>query len=347
MWKEYIDKIPNYNDLELPQFLKIDFLKSFYVNKKSIKHVFLKNEKSFLYSNIFVLQLKKGLQYNQSNFFIKLLLRLVNLKIYFLGNWYLNNFNFFHFNKQYDINDFISAVNEKYSAIVVPDHLMDVLTNKAKYDFIKVEIEEDMIFDVDKNWLNFNDYLDCLKTKYRKKINTINQKSKNVVIKTINDSDLSLYRKQLQSLFDQVVNDNKFSGPQFNVDTLLELNKRKYLSLYGYFENNHLIAFSSYLTYNDNLVSYFVGFDKTINKMKSIYPKILIETIKIAIEGKYNKIIFGRTANEFKSNFGSVPIKSNIYINFKNKFVHLIYKEILKNHAIKIWEQRSPYKTQM
>ena len=141
-------------------------------------------------------------------------------------------------------------------------------------------------------------------------------------------------------------NDTKFSGPQFNVETLLLLSKKEYLSVYGYFENNNLIAFSSYLRYSDDLVSYFVGFDKKINMTLSLYPKILLETIKIAIEGKYNKIIFGRTANEFKSNFGAVPVKSNIYIKFKNNIIHSIFKEILKNNAIKIWDQRIPYKTQ-
>ena len=132
MWKEYIDKIPNYRNLDLPQFLHLDFLKCFYANNQFIKHIFLKKDNSILYANIFSLQFKKGLQYNKSNFLTKCFLRLINLKICFLGNWYLNNFKFFEFKSNFDISDFFEAINERYSAMVVPDYLISCLSNNEK-----------------------------------------------------------------------------------------------------------------------------------------------------------------------------------------------------------------------
>ena len=72
MWKEYINKIPNYSKSDFSQFLQPNFLKSFYINSQNIKHIIFQKGSSILYANIFLLRLKKGLQYNKSNFITKL-----------------------------------------------------------------------------------------------------------------------------------------------------------------------------------------------------------------------------------------------------------------------------------
>ena len=343
MWKEYINKIPNYDDSNLPKLLNKGFLKCFYVNNQFIKHMVLKKNESIIYANIFSLRLKKGLQYNKSNFFVKFILRLLNLKIFYLGNWYLNNFHFFYLDKSHDIKNLLKDIKEDYSAIVLPDYLMRDFENKTNLDFIKVEIEEDMFFDVNNNWTSINDYIECLKKKYKRRIEKVNLTSKDLIIKSLSNSDLKLYEDHMQLLFNQVVNNEKFSGPQFDVKTLLELSKNNFLSIYGYFDNNTLVAFSTYIENDKNLISYYVGFDKTLNEKYSLYSRILLESIKLGIEKNKSKIIFGRTANEFKSNFGATPVKSYIYIRFQNSIVHSIFKRIFKNNSIKKWVQRSPY----
>ena len=62
-----------------------------------------------------------------------------------------------------------------------------------------------------------------------------------------------------------------------------------------------------------------------------MYERILCENIINAINNKNNRLILGRTANEFKSNFGAVPKKSYIYININNKSLEgkIMYKNIL------------------
>ena len=56
------------------------------------------------------------------------------------------------------------------------------------------------------------------------------------------------------------------------------------------------------------------------------------------------KVVFGRTANEFKSNFGANPIKSYVYIKVRNRFLSIILNPILKRLTIKKWIKRSPFK---
>ena len=90
-----------------------------------------------------------------------------------------------------------------------------------------------------------------------------------------------------------------------------------------------------------------MGFDKSLNKTLSIYPRILLESINNAIVLKMDKVVFGRTANEFKSNFGAVPIKSYVYIKVKNIYLSLILNPILKRLTIKKLIKRSPFKAKI
>ena len=118
----------------------------------------------------------------------------------------------------------------------------------------------------------------------------------------------------------------------------------KEFKVYGYYDNDNLIAFSSEFTVDNNLYSYFVGFNYDLNKKFSLYERILCENINHAIKNKNSRLILGRTANEFKSNFGAVPRKSYIYININNRLYSLFFRGFLKKIRPKKWIQRSPLK---
>tara|TARA_B100000902_G_scaffold227909_1_gene216340 strand:- start:82 stop:573 length:492 start_codon:yes stop_codon:yes gene_type:complete len=160
----------------------------------------------------------------------------------------------------------------------------------------------------------------------------------------MNANDLVFYSDKIKELFYQVINESKFSGPLFNTDSFLLLIEKDTFKVYGYFINNDLIAFSSEIHQDKILYSYYVGFDKLLNKTFSIYPRILLESINNAIVLKMDKVVFGRTANEFKSNFGAKPITSYIYIKGKNRYLHIMLNLIFKRLAVKSWVRRSPFK---
>jgi hypothetical protein len=113
----------------------------------------------------------------------------------------------------------------------------------------------------------------------------------------------------------------------------------------GYFLEDTLVAFSSEMQNGNNLCSYFVGFDKELNKTVPLYGRILIENIKTSIVLRKKRLIFGRTANEFKSNFGAFPIESFVYLKLKNKFLRFFLAPIYSRLTLKKWRQRSPFKS--
>ena len=344
MWKIYKNKIFEFDDKNLNQFLKFDFINSFYQNDKDINNILFFKNQTIIYANSFIMDLKKGIKYSHSNLILKLFLRLVKIRILFFGNWYLNNFSFFQLSDKVDISELVYNSKYKFQAVLIPDFLMNQVSNYKNLEFIKLRIEDDMIFKISTNWKNIEYYKNSLKTKYRKRINEIVKKSSDILVRPLNDDELGKYHSRIQELFDQVVNKLKFRGPQFNVKILLSLAEKNKISIYGYFKNYDLLAFSTYFSHNKDLVSYYVGYDKSYNNEYLLYSKILYETIKIGIDNKYEKIIFGRTANEFKSNFGAIPLKSYLYIKFNNRFVHLIFKIILENTIANNWVQRKPFK---
>ena len=170
-----------------------------------------------------------------------------------------------------------------------------------------------MILSIRENWNSFNDYIDSLKTKYRKKVNKIFKETKSISVINLNEHDILKLKFEMQSLFDQVVAKSSFNGPNFEILTLSSLVKNNFAKVNGYYQDEKLIGFSSEIESNDCLYSYFVGFDTDLNKSVPIYARILLENILNAINLKKKELLLGRTANEFKSNFGAEP-KQSTYI---------------------------------
>ena len=104
------------------------------------------------------------------------------------------------------------------------------------------------------------------------------------------------------------------------------------------------MGFSSEIDQDDVLYSYYVGFDKELNLSCSIYGRMLLETIRNAISLKKKKVVLGRTANEFKSNFGAEPKQSYVYVRINNRILNYIFRPIFNSFKNPIWTQRRPFK---
>lgn len=325
-----------------PFFLEYDFLAFFSTHNTNVEHLFVLGKDYRLYAQVFVLKLFKTLNYSYS--FIAYFFSFLKINVLYLGNCYMTNIPFFIANKKIDINCLLSSIKNKWSVLIIPDFIMNNLANRKKYKFFKIEVEEDMILDLDHCGDNLEGYLGQLKSKYRNKINLIFDSSEDLRIKMLSNDDLVNCYSDLHYLFNSVVVDSKFNGPDFNLQTLISLVEKKYAKVYGYFLQDRLVAFSSEMYDSENMIAYYIGYEPELNKKHSIYGRILIETIRNAITLKSKKIIFGRSASEFKSNFGAYPVKSHIFIGFKNSFLFYFFKPFLKQLYIDPWVQRKPFK---
>lgn len=338
-----IDKIKaEWDKVNSSYFLHSSFLEIFYINHPKIKHLFVTDKDIRLYGHVFTLSFNKTRNYLR-NKVLSFFIRFIKFDVLYLTNTFMTNIPAFVSKKRINLDQLLSAIKYNYHLLVVPDFLFNNLT-VTNNEFFKIEVEEDMVLEIPEKWIDLDSYISDFRKKYRKKIkNYINNSSK-IEIRIMSHNDLELYSDKIQDLFNQVVNESGFSGPLFNTNSFSLLIKQDIFKLYGYFVNHNLIAFSSEIHQDSILYSYYVGFEKSLNKFYSIYPRILIETINNGITSKMDKVIFGRTANEFKSNFGAKPIKSYVYIKVKNIFLSMILYPILKRLTIKKWIKRNPFK---
>ena len=329
--------------IKTPIFLNINFLKIYYQKHRNIKHLFIINTDIRLYAHIFKLTLNKTKNYLDHKLLANILLRFVSLKVLYLTNSYITNIPAFINNKKIELTQLLNTIKERYSIIIIPDFLFENMIVEDN-NYMKIEAEEEMIIDIKKEWKELNDYILDLKKKYRNKILHIIKKTDNLKIKKLNSEKLTLYKKEIQELFNQIARRSRFKGPDFNTNSFIEFTQQGFMKVDGYFLNNNLIGFSSTIEQEEVLYSYFVGFDKKLNRLTPIYGRILIENISSAIRLEKKRLILGRTANEYKSNFGATPIKSFIYLKVKNRFLRVILKPIYSKLRIDKWIQRSPFK---
>ena len=323
-------------------FLKYNFIKCYFDTQSNINHWFILNKQNRIYANSFVLSFEKAIKLTSLNFLYKVF-KLLRIEVLYLANTYLTSIPSFSCNSEIELEDILLKIknNNNYKVAIIPDFLF----KKTKdLDVFKIEVDSEMILNINSEWNNFNDYKDALKTKYRKRIRKALESSNNIKVIALSESDFDKYDKEILNLFNLVFKDTHFSGPEFNTKIIKRLLSIKMLKLDGYFLGDTIVAFTSDIQHKNKMYSYFVGFDKKINKKYELYSRILIEQIKKAIYMKCDKLILGRTANEFKSNFGAYPEKSYIYLYFRNKFWKLILSPVINLLKAKKWIIRMPFK---
>ena len=349
-----------------PTFLSNDFLGVLVkYHQKNIAHYFItaqdKTSDSFIYAQKIRIGGRQIKSYNDKNNIQKRLasyfFSLFSFKIIGFGNNFLTNETSVFLNgKLEDSNKFLTRlidfVSKKYcvSKLLFPDHFFKPLNIndpvKIIPQLIKIEVDEEMSLDIKPHWKTFDDYYNDLKKKYKKRMRNVHSKSQSILSRKLTKKDLIFYQKDLQRLFNQVRESSSFYSVLFSTDSFVGFKKidNPKSVVYGYFLEEKLVAFSSEWQVQETLYSYFIGLEYRLNKKHSIYDRMLYQTIENGILLTAKKIIFGRTAAEFKSNFGAVPKKSYLYIYLKNPLLRFILRPILSRITPKKWIQRNPFK---
>lgn len=346
-------------------FLSFPFKLAFEKNHSShINHIYYvandNGNKAIGYAQQFNIQSSRIRDYQKKNGvkenLISLVLRLLDLKVIALGNGLLTNISNLSSVKLSNNIDFFNALlhrlqkEVKANKFIIPDHFFRELNiekpNVVFPELIKVVVDQDMHLNISKDWNTFEDYTEALKKKYRSRLKSVLRKSKNVEIKPLTKEHLKKYADRIQELFVNVHKKSAFGIAPFNTSIYTDLIDLKHpkCMVFGYFLENKMIAFSSELRDETTLYSYFIGLDYNYNRSHRLYERILNQTIKDAIENQKSKIVFGRTAAEFKSNVGAKPIASKIYIYIKNPVIRALLRPILSAIKPDKWTQRNPFK---
>lgn len=240
---------------------------------------------------------------------------------------------------------------EKHDVLVLKD-LPGKFTKEllSKQGFRPFETDLTMQLEINPEWRSFKDYEKALTHKYAQRVRKIRKQGAVVERKQISKTDFILQRSRFMDLFNQVSEKQTIRMgiiDHIYFEELYDTLGNDFL-VYGYFENEKLIAFASHILYPEKLEVHYIGIDYSYNSKYALYFNILYDGILLALAHSKRSLELGRTAREAKAVVGCHPIYFNDYMKVNNKLVNWMLNLLSKyfNQGIgEGWKKRHPFKT--
>jgi len=278
-----------------------------------------------------------------------------------LGNNMLTGQNGFYFNTSKISNEKaitllkeaskgVSNVFGKTSLVIYKDYQKSFLKNfdKEKFkSFYRFSVQPNMILNIKPEWKTFEDYSNNLSKKYRARLKSAKKKIDGIQKRELDIESIKKYRNEMNILYQNVAENapfNTFFLKENHFESMKQ-NLQKNFKVFGYFFNETLIGFYTLILNNNDIDTYFLGYDKEIQKEKQIYLNMLFDMIEFGVSNQSKRIVFGRTALEIKSTVGAEPVEIFGLIKHNNKAINPFMEKIFKSLNPKVeWIQRKPFK---
>lgn len=238
----------------------------------------------------------------------------------------------------------------KTSLIIYKDYQSNFVTyfnDKAHQAYFKFSVQPTMILKLRKQWLNFEDYLNDFSTKYRTRAKSAKKKLQGIEKRELHLREVKKLQKEMNFLYQNVAENapfNTFFLAENHFEMMKE-NLKDNFKIFGYFSEQKLIGFYTLILNNEDIDTYFLGYNKELQKEKQLYLNMLLDMVDFSINHQFKRIIFGRTALEIKSTIGAEPVEIFGLIKHKNFLANQFMKNIFPSLSPKTeWIQRKPFK---
>lgn len=206
--------------------------------------------------------------------------------------------------------------------------------------------QPNMVFDIPSQWKTEYDYIDALSKKYREQYKRARRKSDGIEKKKLDLEDITKYEDTIYNFYQHVAtnaNFNTFFIAKNHFQVLKELFKDKFL-FYGYFIDGKLVGFNTLIKNGTTIDTYFLGYDKNIQREKMVYLNMLYDMVAYSINNGFKEIIFGRTALEIKSSIGAKPRAMFGFAKHSNIIADLTFEKAFNYLEPKVmWKERNPF----
>ncbi|WP_223560230.1 8-amino-7-oxononanoate synthase [Chryseobacterium lathyri] len=237
----------------------------------------------------------------------------------------------------------------KTSLIIYKDYqfnFVNYFQSKNHQPYFRFSVQPNMILKINESWTVYEDYLNDFSKKYRTRARSARKKFENIEKHEMNLGEIQKHQDEMNILYQNVAENapfNTFFLAEHHFECMKK-NINKNFKVFGYFLNQKLIGFYTLILNNQDIDTYFLGYDKEIQKERQLYLNMLLDMVEFAISNKSKRIIFGRTALEIKSTIGAEPIEIFGLIKHNNSLVNLFMKRIFIGlNPKKEWIQRKPF----
>ena len=204
-----------------------------------------------------------------------------------------------------------------------------------------------MILKMKPSWLNFDDYLLDMKSKYRVRLKNAMKKFAPIERRVLSLEEVRTYNSEMYSLYSEILEGSGFVLAMGRENYFEELKRQlgDALQVTGYFLDGKLVGFYTWVVEGDKMDSHFIGFKKELNNTYQLYLNILLDLVRDGIKEKVASIYYFRTALEIKSSVGAEPYDMTCYYKqmnpLLNKLVPPIFDYFIPQQT---WKQRHPFK---
>lgn len=215
---------------------------------------------------------------------------------------------------------------------------------KGYYQFCT---QPNMIFNIRQNWHSTEDYLADMNTKYRTQYNRARKKAEGIEKRKLTTEEISLQQERIHQLYMTVAQNasfNTFHLPKNHFEIFKQQLQGDFL-FYGYFIDDELVGFNTLVKNNNDMDTYFLGYDDSIQKEKMLYLNMLYDMVGYAIKKQFSHVIFARSAMEIKSSVGAKAEQVYGIIKHTNPILNYFMAKLFPYFDPKIeWKERNPFK---
>ena len=243
--------------------------------------------------------------------------------------------------------------NKKIRIIAFKDYFEDDTIHNhvaffKKQHLYKVQVQPNMLFSILNVWKTTDDYVSSFNKKYRRRYKTARKKASALTCKELSEHFINTNNDRIFELYETVSDNariNSFKLPK-NHFLALKQHLKENFKVFGYFLNKELVGFYTLILNNTILETYFLGYDKALQKRHHMYLNMLFNMASFGIEHAFKTIVYARTAMEIKSSIGAKPNTMHVYVKHTNNFMaNTVLKFIVRNiNPIQKWEERHPFK---
>lgn len=225
----------------------------------------------------------------------------------------------------------------------------DVMLDDAFFQKEKLHraiVQPNMVMNIRDVWGCNDDYIGCMNKKYRTRYKRAKKKLNSIVCKEMSLEEIKSNSNILHRLYLNVSNNAKFNTfilPENHFYTY-KLQLKENFRVFGYYLKDELIGFFTLILNNDQLETYFLGYDSKHQYPNQLYLNMLYEMAKFGIEYNFKDVIYARTAMEIKSSVGAKPKAMRLYLKHTNSILNAIFKQVFRlMNPSQDWEERHPF----
>ena len=219
---------------------------------------------------------------------------------------------------------------------------LQVMTSKFYTPF---RVDPIMVMNLPPHWTRLEDYLADLKSNYRRHAKKALRAGSKLKHQDLSVEQIEAEKGAIFALFHAVLKRAHLRYGCLSDDYFVHLKAQLQgqMNLRAYYLENRMVAFTANLIDGNVLQQHYVGLDYD-SGLDMLLKHILLDTVRMAIDGGVRRIVFGRTASELKSSLGAQPLDAKLLFHHRSPVPNWFLSELQRFIQPASWTPRHAFK---